>query len=358
MADFALNPFINTVRLGTNVSGTNTTFALDSAMVFGTSGDAISYDYTARESAALTDFYFFVSAVTGTLGNIQCTIQVRNDTGGAAGSTVHATTTCAVNGATTWARATFGTPYTFVAGTKYHIVISNSSGAPTTDYPTIARVTSRYPVVDTNDMTSRQSTNGGTSWTGGTVGLFIGVLKFTGIPSTGNPYTSANVNYTNNSRQRGFYIAARPVSLGLFELRPNSGAISGINGGNLYLSTSAPGATPGTGEEAGVWLSTGSVKFSQSAVLAAASAYRLVYTFSGNSVNPQFYRIDDYARYADVQAAALGGGTIYATIDNGSGGWTDSTDTAPIGEIWLRLMGATASGGGMISNPGTSGRIV
>lgn len=345
MADLALNPFIGPVKLGTNVSGTNTTFALDSAMVFGVSGDAISYDYTSRESAALTDFYFFVSAIAGTLGNIQCTVEVRNDSAGAAGSTIHATTTCAVNGATTWARATFGSPFTFVAGTKYHIVISNTSGAPTTDFPTIARVTSRYPIVDTNDLTSRQSTNGGGTWTGGSVGLFIGVLKFTGIPSIGNPYTSANVNYTSNARERGFYITARPVSFGLYEIRPNSGAITGINGAKLYKSTTAPGSTPGAGEETGVWLSTGSAKFSQSAVLAATTAYRVVYTFSGNSVNPQFYRIDDYARYADVQAAALGGGTIYATIDNGSGGWTDSTDTAPISEIWLRLMGATAGGG-------------
>lgn len=356
MATDQLNPIINLMRVGNATAATITAFAIDSAFVYGTSGDSLSYDYVSRESAELTDFYFYVTAVAGTLGNIQVTCEVRNDSSGNPGSTVHATQTTTVNGAATWNRVTFGTPYTFVAGTKYHIVISNSSGAPTTDFPTIARINARYPVIDSNDLTCRSSTNG-TTWSGGTASMFVAVLKFSGLSAVGNPYSSASANYTSNTRERGFYITARAATLGVWELRSGS-SISNISGAKLIKSATAPGASPGAGEASGVWVSPGA-RFATDAVMTDSEAYRLVFTFSGNSVSPTFVQINDYARYADVQAAALYGGLIYGTIDNGAGGWTDSPEVLPVAEIWLRTIGKTdASAGGMMVNPGMSGRII
>lgn len=345
MATFPFNTNINVVTLGTlNTTSAITAFALDSAFTFGTSGDAVSYDFIAREGTTLTDLYFFVTAIAGTLGNIQCTIQLRNDNSGIAGSTVHASTTCAVNGATTWARATFGTPFTLVLGTRYHIVVYNSSGAPTTDYPTIGRINTRFAVSDSNDLTCRQSTNGGTSWTSG-ASKWIAVLKFGSGSVIGQPYSSASVAYANDTNERGFYIAARAVDLGIAELRPSGTTLASTSAIKLIKSTTAPGASPGSGEYSGTnSTSLGQVVFDANAIALAATAYRLVFAFSGALTEPSYTQINDYARYADVQAAAFAGGLIYGTLGNGSS-WTDSPEVLPLIELRLRSVGATAGGG-------------
>lgn len=344
MATLRHNPHLSPIRIGASASGTVTTFALDSAFVYGASGDSISFEHFARESDTLTHFYFYVTAVTGTLGNIQVTCEVRNDSSGNPGSTVHATQTTTCNGAATWSRVTFGTPYSFVTGTKYHIVLSNSSGAPTTDYPTVARTVSRFTNNDPNDLTGRSSTDG-TTW-GASSSSGIQVLKFSAQDAIGVPYTSATTSYASNTRERGFYIAARAVDWTIYEVR--LGANTSVNGGKILLAaTGSSGETPGAGEYAGGYESTNAtVKFGADAVLLADQAYRIVLTFSGNSTSPQYFEVNDRARYTDVQDAAYLDGIIYGTIGDGAGGWTDSPGVMPRMELLIRSIETPAASGG------------
>lgn len=344
MATLRHNPILTPIRIGAPGSGTISTFALDSAFTYGTSGDSISFEYFARESDTLTDFYFYVTAVTGTAGSIQITCEVRNDSSGNPGATVHATQTTTCNGAATWSRVTFGTPYSFVTGTKYHIVLSNSSGAPTTDYPTVARNMTRFTNNDTNDLTARTSTDGST-W-GASSGAALDVLKFSGQDAIGIPYTSATTSYASNTRERGFYIAARAVDWTIYEVRIGSSA-SSISGGKiLKAATGSSGETPGAGEYAGVYDGSLAIKFGADAVLLAEEAYRLVLTFSGNSVSPQYFEVNDRARYTDVQDAEYLDGIIYGTIGDGAGGWTDSPGVMPRMELLIRSIETPAASGG------------
>ena len=348
MSIFA-NPQYNGIKLGhANASVANTTFALDSAYVAGVSGDSLAYVWIANENSSLTDFYFFVTAVAGTQANITLTLELRNDSAGNPGSTVHASTTCGVNGANTWARATFGTPYTLVMGTKYHIVVTNTSASPTVDYPTILRISNRLSVVASNEWTCRNSTNGGGTYSGGTTGQFVAVFKHGNSVVMGNPYTSTNTNYTSNQRERGFYIASRATALHVHRMVLPSGLTGAISGAKLYKSTTAPGSSPGAGEATGTAINANNLCsfFDSSCVLTASAGMRMVWTFSSNSVNPTYYTIQDYARYADVQAARMFGGLIYATIDNGSGGWTDDESSLPNSEMWIETLTEPTSGGG------------
>lgn len=343
------NPQYNPIKLGhIAASVSNTAFAIDSAFVAGVSGDSLDYVWISNEASTLTDFYFFQTAQAGTLGSTTITVELRNDNSGNPGSTVHASTTATLNGANTWARCTFGSPFTLVLGTKYHIVLTNTSGAPTVDFPTILRISNRLSVVANNEWTCRNSTNGGTTYSGGTTGQFVCVFKHGNGVVMGNPYTSTNTNYTSNQRERGFYIASRATAFHAHRLVAPSGLTGSISGAKLYKSTTAPGSSPGAGEATGTAINTNNLCsfFDANATLTANTAMRMVWTYSGNSVNPTYYTIQDYARYSDVQLARIFGGLIYATIDNGAGGWTDDESSMPNSEIWLESMTEPTAGGG------------
>jgi hypothetical protein len=78
--------------------------------------------------------------------------------------------------------------------------------------------------------------------------------------------------------------------------------------------------------------------------LEKATSYRIVLTFSGASTSPSYYISEDGASFADVLGCGLSGGTMYDTIDNGSGGWTDNTARWPLMSMGVRDLVAVTAG--------------
>jgi len=352
------NLFVDTaaaVQVGSIASGTPSSQALNAALVFGTSGNFSAFSFIPTAADTVTDAYFFVSAINGTLGNITCTVEIRTDNSAKPSSTVSGTTTCAVNGANTWAHANFATPVSVTAGLRYWVTISNSSAAPTVDYPTVMFQNSAWVYAFGTSGTTFggvSSTNGGTSTGGGS--SMVGVLKLATAGLFGQPYTSSNTSYTSNTRERGFYIVGASASIGLWMCRFI--AASSVNGFKVVKSTTAPGSTPGTGEYTGTLSTalTGGV-FPAAAIVPANQDMRVLCTFSASSGDPRYLQIQDYSRYADVQATAAFRGGIYSTIDNGSGGWTDEKDKFPNGILMFSQFGGGGGASGGLIRVGMNG---
>ncbi len=121
-------------------SGGRTNVALNAALVFGTSGNAMSIRYQARSADPITDLYVMADTAIGNSSNITLRCNIRNEHATSAtqpGTTIRATSADAAYGIAAppkWIRFNFPTPYTPTIGETLWFVVENVAVAPATDY--------------------------------------------------------------------------------------------------------------------------------------------------------------------------------------------------------------------------------
>lgn len=333
-------------------AGTTNAIALSSAYVHGTSGAAIGWRCSAPVAKPITDVYLFCTATSGTPGSV--TVEIRNFGASVSqpGSTVNATKTFAWTGsANTWSRATFSSPYTPALNEVFWVVISNADGSPATNFPTVQGTSVvPSPSVGTNPRMANYSTANGWSTTGtGTTSnspcLLIVFSDGTTTVRMGCPYTTTGT-HTSNTLRRGLHFDGLPAGVTINSVLAT--VETSFSGVEVYSgSTTFGGTTVATAAATANQLNANNampIAFATPVTLSANTVYDVVATFSASSTAPGYYQIQDYARYADVQASAFAGGTIYGVVDNGSGGRTVDKSTFPRMCVFLDDLVA-ASGG-------------
>ena len=355
--NFKSTPFTPRFTIGINGTGllTRTTLALNSAYTYSSAGAGLAINFNAPKSGNLTDVYVYSSALTGTPASITIGIELRNaTTAGTIGLTQHAVQTATITAtANKWTRITFGTPYSVTVGLYYAITVYNASGAPTIDYPTIV-TGSAFPRDDTGATISKTTTNGFS--TGSNLSnspCFVGVIA--GTPF-GLPYSSSMTNSTSSTNERGLVFTSPAVAVKAFGASWNSAGNFVNTGLKLLKGATLPNATPGTGELA-IDITTvlqNDFVFITETTLDASSIYRLVADpVASSTARPQYIEIEDYAAFADVQAAALYNGAAYYTEQSGSA-FVDYPERFPVMMLLLSEIVAGGSGG-MIGGGNLSG---
>jgi hypothetical protein len=309
--------------IGALTVSTRTTQALSGVYTFGSAGNCAGYRFVAPTSSTLVDVYFYVSAVAGTGGTV--TVELRSYSSSTLpGATLHATTSVATAAAAKWYKATFGSPFTLTANTSYYLVLTSNDA---TNFATIVhRSGPEMPDAFTGPLIAVTSANGFSTGSNtsksGTVALAFGDGSV-----VGNPYTT-NASDAANALERGIKIYGLDGPVAVSGLMTVAGVASNWNAVKIYSGTTAPGGSTVLSQSCGTANTDSGVARFAPTTLAAGTVYRIVFGFSGSSNNPGYYQIEDEATYgaAILDLVTFGGGQMCHTIDNGAGGWTDSTD--------------------------------
>jgi len=352
--DLGMAVFGNSVRyprwnlLGTSAGSTPTNVALDSNYVNGTGGDAISMRFQPQEAHTLDTIYFFISSYTGTAANVNDidgelrTGTQTAPTNGAPGL-VEAARTVNPASATGWIQVT-GFTSALTAGTVYWAIVGDPDGGITD----LANVTSRYDY-DSQDLFPMQqftSTNGFTTApTAGTTPPCI-VLKFSNGDAAGMPFANT-ATYTIGTNQRGLYITSFDVQTTIYMISSQT-ASNNLSGAQIWQGTDGPSGTT-FGETTTLANSTavgGALFLSPFPSLAAATAYRIVWTVSGAVVAPTKAAIGT-GTDATLRSAMKGKGNMYWTNAN-AGVWADDINGMPLMGIYIDDFVVAAGGGGPI----------
>lgn len=316
------------------------TLALDSAYTHNSAGDAYGIRFVAPASGSLTDVYVFVTAKTGSPGNLTC--ELRNYSSGTAsrpGTTAHATQTAAAPASGgKWVRFTFASPYSVTANTLYWIVIGDAAGSGS-DFCTVQTASPLTNAEAGQTVFSPFTSAAGFSTNGTNIASYQmpTLCMKIGSKAYGVPYTTTG-SYASSTRKRGWRIEGFTGPVKLRGTWMNS--VSNCNGTVIFVGSAAPGSTPdlsvGADPNGSSWFGPYSC--------AAATNYRVCITFSSSSAGQGYYQIEDYSAFADVQACAFANGGIYSTIDDGAGGWTDEKDKLPKGYLVVADLVAPAPG--------------
>ncbi|MHA2279317.1 MAG: hypothetical protein ACXAC5_00290 [Promethearchaeota archaeon] len=308
--------------------GTGQTATLDSSYTYGSSGDTVGYRFQSPVTATLDRFYFYLTTISGLPGDVK--IEVRNATSARqAGSTLLASETIAGT-ANSWHQINFSSPPTLQKHETYFVVIGLTSGSAT-DYVLLQRGSALCAPSDTGGMDDLfkgfLSTDGFSTNGSGSGFASCGVLKFSDGTLYGHPFVSYSAN-ASNSLERGVKIEGFNTDVSIFGIALIVGATN-VSGYKVYDATSNPGDTPlfehtASAEEiASDHLLGGSFTFE------ANTTYRLVLKYSTDSTVPGVFEIDNDGGETDLLNAGFSSGTMYHTIDNGAGGWTDEQDKFP-----------------------------
>jgi len=350
-------------------SVTSTTLALDSAYTYGSAGDALmAMAFTAPETANLTDIWLYVVSYTGTWGNTDGVInwQIREGLNGTRipGTTLTASGTFALDGATTgWHRIT-GLTAALTAGKMYCLVLADADGGAS-DYVTIQVRWGTGPV-RVNPLATEigTSTNGfGTAYSAITA-TFAGAIKIGTRTIAGQIFGAMNT-VTSGTYERGcrFKPEEDCVFIGWGAATDNSILVAG-HALKLYADATAPGGStlailnPGATPMGG-----GTTPSPFAAILPAASFVDLdADTWYRAVIDPaSAIAIPRKATYpgspdATLLAAAMPmGGECYWTIED-TGAWADDpTAMSHFGPILVPRTASATGGGGLLTHPGWSG---
>jgi hypothetical protein len=330
---------------------TKTGLALGSVYVYATSGAALGIRWNAPVTGNLTDVWFFVTAILGTPGVTTCEVRGWNAAaGGKPGTVALATQTVSPGGtANKWINVHFASPYSVTIGNIYWIVLGDA-GWTTGNTVTVDDISTIRNAGFAQLMIGYTTGDGFTTNGVSTSAEPAMILKFADGSFLGNPFTTVGA-YTSNTLERGIKIVGltEDVVIDGFCLQNGHANISGIK---IYKGATAPGGAT----EVTITLATGTnavgMGFFAPFTLVKGTVYRVVLTFSGAATVPSFFQIEDFATTTDVTNSAFGGGTIYETIDNGAGGWTDNIDKIPQMALLIKDQGVIASNPGAIVNGG------
>lgn len=313
-------------RLGGLGSSSGSGSNLNNAYTRGSAGACVLARFIAPVTARLTDVYIFSKTLTGAAGLV-CDLCDYTDPDTLSTLIESVAWTC--NGTAKWNRAQFATN-SLTAGSLYFLVIGDPDGAA----PNFAQVQYQSSSGETANQRaifqSYTSSNGGSTLV--TRNAPPLVLKFADGTIMGVPFTTSGAD-TSNSLERGMLVRMAE-RFKLAGVGFNSATGSNISGAKIYASGTAPGGTALASFSGAAGINSFQhLLFSSPYQLEAKTWYRVVLTYSGNSTDPGYLQVQDPSTYADVLSAAFLSGDAYHTIDNGAGGWTDSTDKFP--RMWL-----------------------
>lgn len=320
-------------------SGARANVPLNAAYVHGVSGPSAAIRYQARSLDPITEFYVFMDAHGGTLGNISMQCDIYNEHASSVtqpGSTLRdSSTACAMPAADDmWIKFTFGTPYTPSAvGEVLWFVPYNTAAAPTVDFPNIMTSTNSNlnPVGISHGF--GYTATAGFSAAGTTVSKMPFALK-QGAESYGRAFTQSSAAfYASNQLKRGIRFTP-PVDIsvvGAFFFGP---AVT-LDGIAIFADGTAPGGaalhTFSLDSDANLQRSEliGS-RIWAPITLSGGVTYKAVVTFDANATSPSVNQIEDYASYAaffdDMYDDFVMCGSC---IDDGASGWTLSKAACP-----------------------------
>lgn len=322
-------------------SGTRTSFALDSAYVHATSGDALCIRIHAQTTDPIDALYIFMDDYAGTLSNITMACDIYNENASyqlRPGSTLRdsSTATTMPSAVDMWIKFTFGTPYTPTVGEILWLICYNTASAPTTDYPSIlyeGTVASRTAV---GEFLVGITTTAGFSADGSIKGECPAVVV-QGSAYIGQPFTQCNTAYyssntlergiqfttTEDAKVCGFLFASSSTTVNAFRILDDSTAPAGTA---LYSYALGSDANEVTDERVGS-------KFFDSAVtLIGGTTYKATLTFASNYATIQCNQIEDYSSYSTMFDALRAQDTFvwcWSVIDDGAGGWTTDKSICP-----------------------------
>lgn len=329
--DFQAYP-ANAFRLGLgSIGGTTNSQSIADNFVKGSAGTAVIFKIVAPVTQTLTDLYLYLTAVAGTAGTLR--VDIYNDSSGAVGSTNLGTQDITWDGtANRWNHVSFGTPVSMTQNTAYWIIAYNAASTPGTNHFTITYGIGFGPGdggTATGNILGPIKVGTLTSGTSSSIasGSPVIAVKFADGTVTGGCYGTGRTSYVTSTKERGFKILGLPFDCTLGAVCFNgSTAISGMK---VYKGTTAPGGTTYNTTTCPVDGSTNVIYPASEIVLTRNTLYRVVLTFGSTSTGPGFIPVADAARFADVLKTQYALGNVCDTIDNGSGGWTDTSTNLP-----------------------------
>jgi hypothetical protein len=347
-------------------SGTRTGFALDSAYVHSTSGDAIAIRYHCQSTNTIDALYLFVDDVAGSLSANPMQCDIYNENSGyqlRPGSTLRdSSTACTTpSGADKWVKFTFGSPYTPTVGEILWLVVYNTDAAPGTNYPTILVDTTLAAKVIIGAYLFGFSTTNGFSSDGSSKSEVPAVVV-QGSVYVGQPFTQCNTTYySSNTLERGIQFTPM-VNVDVVGLMWASSTTT-VTYGRILADSTAPAGTAlysyalGSDTNEVTDERAGGKFFDAPVTLTGGTTYKLTVTFAANYNGLQCNQIEDYSSYSAMFDALRAQDTFtwcWGVIDDGAGGWTIDKAIAPAVGLIISDFPAQASGG-LLTHPGMGG---
>lgn len=157
----------------------------------------MAFSVLVRSAKVFSKFRFYASG-TGEINSITVELQADNGSGNPSGTALDTATITTFDNTAAWREATFTGAVSLTAGATYWVVIKNTTGTPTSNYPT---VTFTYglmpPYVNTDSIQVRfakkSTTDAGSTWANqtGTTGCYMAGFtdgSWYGVPTTTGSY--------------------------------------------------------------------------------------------------------------------------------------------------------------------------
>jgi len=341
-------------------SGAASGFALDSAFVKATSGDAILIRYTCLTADTIDALWVFVHAVTGLVTAMACDIY-NESAAFSPGTTLRdSSTAVAIPTTTKWAKFTFGSPYTPTVGEILWFIVYNTTATPASNYPSI-RTAATAALGSSSDQYFRLKTftsiNGGVSQ--------ISTYEMPCMVQQGSRYFANPITVFNNTliasdtNEKGIQFTV-PTGL-VFTLYgyETTASTSNLDTAKLYADATAP-----AGSVLASWdldsdaneltVETQGCKIFDTPYACAAGDYKFVFD-PGGAVSLGGMGIEDYATYSTEFDTLFDNWAAPKAVVENAGAWT--VDGRGIAGIRLLIGVTAAASGGLLTHPGYSGRV-
>lgn len=337
--------------LGVLPSGfTATNLALDSAYTYGSAGDAIGTRATVVYGETLNSVYFRVASYTGTAANVNdLNFELRNETSGLPGSTLHTSATKDPASATGWIAITGLSFAMTAANSPYWAILGDADGNATHN----ASVQRSMNAAITGSATSAQASQSTDGWLTQSAQNAPGslLLVFASGRTLGSPFSAASL--TANTNRKGYRIGGFTTAVTIFGIILPVDADH--NRAEWWSGSAGPGGTATqTSTLRGFGDSTAAnvvcMLFSGGLALSAGATGRLVTdSSSGGTTSARRLNIGT-GEDATLRSAMLGAGDFYYTEANGTTDWSnDLVGSLPIGDLLLEdtVAAGGGSGGGL-----------
>jgi hypothetical protein len=306
----------------------------------GPSSRIVAFTFVAEQSAALSALRVYIMTASGygagTGGTLQADLQ--SDSGGSPSGTTLATLT-AVHPAQGLNEYTFGTPAALLVGTRYHVVFSNTDGAPSSNFYSLnacyvygTRLVPRQPKWADADFGLRMKEGTG-AWTVRDNFTPIVSLDYANGHSQGNGYMEVNLAYygvisgaSSMVRER-FTSSGATVTAAYVRVRRSAGTEALLlrledDSGTEIETISVPASdvpisVPGSDNGGSVW--AGGL-FAAPHVLVNGTVYRLRLS-TGASTTYTALSIRAGVSYGFTDETYFAAGQAQKTVDGST--WTD-----------------------------------
>lgn len=323
-----------------------TSVAFTSAYTYGSAGNAMTWFFQPKDSANLTDFYFYISAAAG-IGSTDGVInyEVRTGLNGSnkPGSTVVASGTIPVDGSSGIFKHVSGLSIALAGSQFYSLMIADADGGATNNVTAYACGSNSQPqgIRYTNCLTT---TNGySTSGSNQNKPIF-GAIKI-GTEWIGGICHDTTSTIASSTLERGcrFKLPSAMTLVGFCDAFSDCSLLSGMQL-SLYADATAPGGSSLATYTAPTFVGSGTAPSPFTTLVPSASQYdcaantwyRFVAKPQSALTVPRKQTISGSIP-ADVKSCCFPvNGNCHHTVDNGSGGWTDDANALnALGPLFL-----------------------